>query len=495
MFYWKKYVSFNHIVLWIGVFLKVNTCYGQIAAKFPGDNNIASDPAVLFTEMCEQSDLNSFFSNWSSNSGVKSIALDPSTYPPGSPGHQSVRLFTTAGVLGQPGTVQTAILYKFFPGGVNDSIFARWYVKYNSSGTLHHSGPRLGGNNPPNAVNPNSPAGVRPSGSDFFYLGAETTQGKTRPVNQSTFDYYNYWMHMRGTTFFPGLYYGNSFVNDPAVSIDLNTWNCIEVRLKLNNPVSSFNGEITMWINGAKVSEIKTGTEGIWTEDNFIPQSGGTTFEGFQWRNDPNLKFNYFNLTHFVDHDQPGQVNSVNYDHIVVARKYIGPMQAANLPIISFTAAVRCDDQKTVLRWQASSSSGDNEFSVERSNDAKVWQTVHVSREIYAVAKVAEYLFVDPTSPLGRSYYRIKQTGPNAAVNYSKIISCLPCRTLSYYPNPAKDFIIFPVQTEPIIISDLMGREVCSSPSDTKRIDIRNLKNGIYLIQHGSEVYKLLVSH
>ena len=130
-----------------------------------------------------------------------------------------------------------------------------------------------------------------------------------------------------------------------------------------------------MWINGAKVSEIKTGTEGIWTEDNFIPQSGGTTFEGFQWRNDPNLKFNYFNLTHFVDHDQPGQVNSVNYDHIVVARKYIGPMQAANLPIISFTAAVRCDDQKTVLRWQASSSSGDNEFSVERSNDAKVWQT------------------------------------------------------------------------------------------------------------------------
>lgn len=137
---------------------------------------------------------------------------------------------------------------------------------------------------------------------------------------------------MRGTTFFPGLYYGNSFVNDPAVSIDLNTWNCIEVRLKLNNPVSSFNGEITMWINGAKVSEIKTGTEGIWTEDNFIPQSGGTTFEGFQWRNDPNLKFNYFNLTHFVDHDQPGQVNSVNYDHIVVARKYIGPCRLPTYP-------------------------------------------------------------------------------------------------------------------------------------------------------------------
>jgi len=287
--------------------------------------NIESDASVLFAEMGEESSLTELFARWSANSSSNSIALDASTWVPGSPGHQSIRLFTTAGPPG-PGTVQTAMLYKAFANGYAGTIYARWYVKYNTNSTFHHSGIRLGGNNPMSPGGPASPAGVLPTGSDFFYLGAETSGAKTGPAPTSTFDFYNYWMHQRGSSFYPGQYFGNSFINSPAVGIDLDTWNCIEVQLTLNDPVTGYSGEIAMWINGARVARIGQGTTGTWNEDNFTP-GPGTSFEGFQWRNDAALEFTYFQILHFVDNDSTGHVNSVNYDHVVVAREYIGPLQ------------------------------------------------------------------------------------------------------------------------------------------------------------------------
>ncbi len=288
-----------------------------IAASYPGDVNIDQDPNVIFTEMGEESSTTELFSHWSNNSGTSTIALDSSTYPSNSPGHQSIKLSTTGGI--DP----IAILYKSFPSGYDDTIYARWYVKYNTNGTFHHSGIRLGGTNPPSSKNPNSPAGTKPDGTDFFYMGAEVTQEK---VATSTFDFYNYWPGMKTTSFFPGKYYGNSFINDSNVTINLNEWTCIEVRLKLNNPLSSTNGEISMWINGQQVSDVKAGTIGTWQEDNFFPGSG-TAFDGFQWRTDPNLMINYFSLSHFVDQDPQGHVNSIYFDHVVVAKSYIGPIQ------------------------------------------------------------------------------------------------------------------------------------------------------------------------
>lgn len=292
-----------------------------IAAGYPGDVNIHLNAQVLFTEMSEHASLANLFANWTANTGAATIALDATTFPPGSPGQQSLRLFTTAGVLGNPGTYRTAGLYKLLAPGIGDSVFARWYVKYNTTQTFHHSGPRLGGNNPP-ASTPFAPAGIKPNGADFFYAGSEPTQDR---VANSTYDFYNYWKDMRGTTFFPGLFYGNSFINDPKVNIDMRAWNCIEIMLKLNNPIHSTNGELALWINGVKVSQVKPGTTGNWVEDNFFP-GAGAPFEGFQWRTDASLACNYLQLLHFVDQDPAGEINSVNYDHIVVAKSYIGPL-------------------------------------------------------------------------------------------------------------------------------------------------------------------------
>jgi hypothetical protein len=309
-------------------FLATAGCLGSvgIAAQYPGDVGIERDPDVLFVEMGEQPTLDQLLANWSASSAGTSVALDASTTPAGSPGRQSIRLTTTAGSQTHP-NARTAMLYRYFPGAAEGTVHARWYVKYNATGTFHHSGARLGGSHPGSATGPYAPAGIRPSGADFFYLGAELSQGKAAPTRRSTVDFYNYWMHQRGTSFFPGTYYGNSFINKPAVAINTEEWNCIEVMLKLNDPVTGFNGEIAMWINGVEVSRVTRGTTGTWDEDNFVAGAGGAAFEGFQWRNDRSLTWNYFQLLHFVDRDPPGMSNSVNYDHVVIARRYIGPMR------------------------------------------------------------------------------------------------------------------------------------------------------------------------
>lgn len=409
----KKKSTFNFAyILSVILFLShVDNSFAQIANSYPNDSNIQTDPSVVFTEMGEESSLSNLLSNWSGNStsgctSVASLALDSTSIPAGSLGNQSIRLFTTAGSPG-PGVCRTSYLRKTFPAFSGDTIYARWYVKYNTVGTFHHSGTRLGGSNPISATTLNV-AGILPSGSDFFYVGAETYQGKNVPVTQSTFDFFNYWMHQRHNSIFPATtYYGNSFINDTNVFINMSVWNCIEIRLIMNNPVTSYNGEIAMWINGIQVSDVKTGTLGNWNEDRFTPNIGGSAFEGFQFRDTSSLTFNYFELMHYVDNDSIGFVNSVNYDHIVLAKKYIGPIYT-------------------------------NALGIENLDDTS---------------------------------------------------------SLLIYPNPANDIVKFSKPIKDIKVYNVYGQQVISISEKTDNISTKELADGIYLIQMGGTIHKIIVNH
>lgn len=289
-----------------------------IASKYPGDAGIQNDPDIIFVEMFEASDVGAVTANWTDKEGVAQMALQPDT-PAGSPGNKSMQ-FTTVG-----GTVDAVYLYKLLDPGVDDSLFLRYYVKYNTNGTFHHSGGGLGGYNPPSSW-PIGGAGIRPTGSDKFKTSIEPYDAGTSPNTSSRMDHYTYWMSMRDN---PGdnKYWGNSFINDPAVSIGLSDWACIEIMVKLNKPVTVSNGEMALWINGTKVSHLKQGSpNGSWVWDSFTPGSG-PAFEGFQWRNDANLNINWFSLQHFVSQDANGQQSSIYYDHVVAAKSYIGPIQ------------------------------------------------------------------------------------------------------------------------------------------------------------------------
>lgn len=234
------------------------------------------------------------------------------------------------------GPGESTYLFNRMPG-ISDSVFVRYYIKYDNTSSFHHSGVWMGGNNPPTNW-PNVHAGYRPAGDSAFHIGTEVRGTTQNPANSSVFGFYNYWtgMHIStqnnpntGTPY----YWGNQFLSsDPNAIIDMSSWNCIEVMVKLNNLVSETSGELALWINGNKIAHYGAGfPNGTWNQD--FTEGAGTRFDGFQWRTDTALQFNYIWLTSYVTNNALNHVANVYYDHVVVAKNYIGPIAAGSLAL------------------------------------------------------------------------------------------------------------------------------------------------------------------
>ncbi|MBK8956547.1 MAG: hypothetical protein IPM34_13470 [Saprospiraceae bacterium] len=295
----------------------------QIASSYPFDNNIQKDSNVIFVEMFEGSVNNLISSgNWNKISPNASNILSDPSVPKGSPGNKSLRLVT---IQDGTNTNQNTLLYKLIAPDIVDSIFVRYYIKYDTNTIYHHSGLWIGGKNPPANI-PGNIGGNLPSGNKEFHVGTEIKDiANGRPTANSLFGLYTYWMGMHQSSLGP--YYGNQFYNNTSFdNIELAAWNCIEVMIKLNDPVSSSNGAIKLWVNGILVSDLgyqfPTGT---WNY-NYFTEGAGLPFEGFQFRNDKALNLNYLWLRNFNDQNPPNHMGNVYFDHLVVAKKYIGPI-------------------------------------------------------------------------------------------------------------------------------------------------------------------------
>jgi len=295
---------------------EANLANGQgIASKYVRDVGIENDPDVVLTEMFEDS-IMAIASRWNQaqNSGGMSLSSD---VPAASGGARSL-LMTSVG-----GTNDGGHLYKNLGAGY-DQLYLRYYIKYASSGTYHHTGGWLGGYNPPTDW-PQGGAGEKPTGSDRFSIGPE-------PVDSALgFDLYTYWMEMRVSP--DGVnYWGNTFIHDPSVVVKTNQWMCVEVMVQMNSPLSGRNGELALWIDGKQVIDLRQGSPlGNWVFNLFTPSPAGTPFDGFRWRAIDLLKLNWIWLQHYTTGDPPGFVGKVWWDHVVLANKYIGPINTGPL--------------------------------------------------------------------------------------------------------------------------------------------------------------------
>jgi hypothetical protein len=308
-----------------------------LAARYPGDVGLERDPRVIFVENFEHDSLDALVARWESVSGRPTLSFSDDR-PPGSAGRQSLHVDRQSGDAGH--------LYrrlKNASGGWGyDRVFARYYVKFAPDcGEIHHFGTTLGGNHPATPW-AQVRAGVRPDGNKTFWSGIE-------PFGSSwTWDYYTYWGEMRGSP--PrGQTWGNSFIHDPSLKVAKGEWICIEQMIQMND-VGDTNGEQALWINGRQVSHLGKGfPKGLWTFDKFQPGRGGdgvrwndergdretfkvpadgAPFEGFRWRNVPELNVNYVWL--YVYTAKPaGHRIRVWFDDVVVATEYIGPLAAA----------------------------------------------------------------------------------------------------------------------------------------------------------------------
>jgi hypothetical protein len=280
-----------------------------LIAQYPGDVGIENDPAVVLVEKFEDGSTQSVFGRWTDvlNGGWMSLTDD---VPAGSPGSRALTIPWYGG-----GVLNGGHLYKQLAQGIDDTLFVRYYIKYPSSGQYSHNGVWVGGYNPA-SLWPNPQAGVKPWGNDRFSAAAEQWHTSNR------FDHYNYWMDMRPAN--DGVYWGNELLNNPQVTGGTDRWVCVEHMVKLNNPVSSSNGEHAIWIDGVKVSHLGPGfPTGTWASNRFFP-GAGTPFEGFRWRSDANLKINYLWLQNYSPNDPAGFSAAVKFDHVVAATRHVG---------------------------------------------------------------------------------------------------------------------------------------------------------------------------
>jgi hypothetical protein len=295
---------------WIVATTQAQTPSG-LSARYPGDVGIEQDPAVVFVEKFEAPTVLDVLSRWTDVLNGAAMTFSSDVAAGSTAGSRSLNISSVGGGVSNGGH-----LYRQLAPAITDTLYVRYYIKYPTNSSYSHQGIWMGGHNP--AVSwPDPQAGVRPVGNDRFSASAEQMSDTT------TFDHYNYWMNMRAAT--DGKYWGNRLLNKPAVTGGEGQWLCVEQMVKLNNPVTAFNGEHAIWLNGVKVSHLGPGfPNGTWLGGNFTQNPAGTPFEGFRWRSDAALNLNWIWLQNYSPNDPLGVTANMRFDHVVAARSYIG---------------------------------------------------------------------------------------------------------------------------------------------------------------------------
>lgn len=272
-------------------------------------NASGQDVGIIFQEDFEATSISEMTVKWDEAKNHANMFFS-SDVPEGSPGSQSLVMTYTEG------QNTGGHLYKMFPDGY-DSLFARFYVKFEANHSPVHHFVHMGGYYPPTAW-PQGGAGSRPVGNERFTTGIE-------PIGDNwSWDFYTYWMHMRGYAD-PNYFWGNTFHPDPPAPITRGEWICVELMMKVNDPVGEFNGEQAFWVNGEKIQHLGEGfPNGYWIWDKFYPHPDSSAFEGFQWRNDDRLKLNFFWLLYYMT-GESDHMDKVYFDDVVVSTEYIGP--------------------------------------------------------------------------------------------------------------------------------------------------------------------------
>jgi hypothetical protein len=243
-----------------------------IAARYPGDEGIEKDPAVVFHDDFESGDLSKWVPGWRFDRAriTQDIA------------HTGTRAMQWAVTLSK-GDDGGNLGAKLAPG--LDVCFFRVYCRLPENFDVWRMhGWSITATAP--GVSALGGAGRKPTGKDKFTLTLDT------PHNNLSL--YTYYPEMPGRW---GTSYQTSF------SMQKGKWHSIELMLKANEP-GKRNGAIAVWVDGILL--------GHWT--------------GFRYRDVPELKINMVHLVFYLHQRNPPGFYTLFHDDIVVATSYIGPM-------------------------------------------------------------------------------------------------------------------------------------------------------------------------
>ena len=285
-----------------------------IANRYPDDSGIENDTNVLFVEKFDDGMVN-LAARYTDVYNAEGMSPDDDVVA-NIPGNSSLKM-TNIG-----GQNTGGHLFRNFPEAF-DSVFFRYYVKYPavSKGFIHHQGIWFGGYHPSTDY-PNPRAGTCGLGNSRISIAYE-------PVNDMMGSYL-YWGDMQGDP--NGNCWGSDMVNASvsAQKITWDQWTCVEIMIRLNNPVSDYNGELKIWQNGTEVGHWGPGFPNGSMLYGKFRAGGNVPFKGFRWRTDENLKINYIWIEFYDDKSPAGVSHYIKFDNLVIAKKYIGPIKKSN---------------------------------------------------------------------------------------------------------------------------------------------------------------------
>ncbi len=299
-----------------------------IAANYRGDINIQNDPDVLFVEQFDD-DLTNIMNRYDDKLNTSGMSLE-NDVPDGSGIGKAIKISSVTG-----GVTGGGHLYKHFNPGFDNIVYVRYYVKYPSAsqGYFHHESVWFGGYNPATSW-PNPQAGTCGLGNSRLSIAFEPVWQNTDPPGMDTYIYWgdmkkdagnNCWGNVMVTEGVTA--YGQPAATGNYPTVDFDRWMCVEVMLKLNDPVTEYNGELAVWVNGVQTGHWGPGfPNGHWDKDKWYNNPADPPFEGFRWRTDSNLNINWLWLEYYHENAQAPS-SYMKLANLVMAKKYIGPIK------------------------------------------------------------------------------------------------------------------------------------------------------------------------
>jgi hypothetical protein len=173
----------------------------------------------------------------------------------------------------------------------------------------------------------------------------------------------------------------------------------------------------------------------------------------------------------------------------------IGAVTSSPLPIELIRFGAKPEFGNVWLDWATATEKNNAFFTIERSQNAEVWEEVARVKGAENSSQIREYTYMDTRPFYGTSYYRLKQTDFDGRFNHSSILSVsvekYKAAELTVYPNPTKSSIHIQSNTlkkEDVLFFDELGREVSAnckfifeSPQGLL-FDLSALKTGVYFI-------------
>ncbi|MCF0042192.1 T9SS type A sorting domain-containing protein [Dyadobacter fanqingshengii] len=179
--------------------------------------------------------------------------------------------------------------------------------------------------------------------------------------------------------------------------------------------------------------------------------------------------------------------------------------QSFALPItlLSFDAAK--EGNAINLAWSTTEEINSDRFDVQRSGNGKEWNTIETVAAKGESKQQVEYSAVDSDPLEGNNLYRLHMIDKDGTSAYSRIRTVKFEGVATYmYPNPVSDELtIKAVDWSKVMKVEIVssnGKKVYSSEKPSPNVNVKNLRNGVYLVRltnsNGSETtHKIVVNN